>query len=737
MRPPQSVRCQRGGNSGQVCFAGPSAMVHLTQTKARCFQMLLAKSRSALRSVLPRVFRLPSRVAIAYLVTASLAAIVLYAAGLGPANPTIDGPSGAQVLEISRSAANKIVADQIDLQDSVIREIHRLAVEGRSLNAITEWYQGIGALDVMQRPADGASHEAATANCRIAPSADLSTILAEMVTVDGLVVALVGASDAGGSFQLVTQRCFADGPLTAVRASSPAARLLGNTSHTGSEAPILAIVGGNGRIAAATAGADVLAGATLTDTLGLPSADRWTGDRNAHLTIGPFTGHFRVAIASLPAFPGVNLFVALPLTGSTPQTWLIVVSAIAAMMALVILLRLQRSSNEAVRRTSQLAPTAQNPDAALLALQQDMQRHELRSAAIGARGLIKLVRDAGDRSADQRRLDAALSALDQIVLVSGEGPSNTATWTERMGEAEPLAAGFDLCALLRDVVEVCRVEAASRGNAIELSIPTGPVPVNANRTHLWQIMANLIGNAAKYSRDDTIIVGLSAERPRAGKIDLRLRVTDHGPGIAIENRKQIFGYRARDAQSNPEMAPGQGLGLAITQDLVDAMKGRIVVEGGPGIGSTFVVHLSLPAASAADLPQRSVPPLDGMSVLIVDDRDVMLEIYSNQLEQAGAHVTTRCRAVDGLIAALRHRPDIILVDHGLDDLQLDVFCKAVRQDQAIQQAKVVVFSASMPEDKQRACLAAGADLALEKNSDLVGPLAELQSNREKRDARCT
>jgi signal transduction histidine kinase len=109
------------------------------------------------------------------------------------------------------------------------------------------------------------------------------------------------------------------------------------------------------------------------------------------------------------------------------------------------------------------------------------------------------------------------------------------------------------------------------------------------------VLRNLLGNAQKYGRENgTILVQLN----RAAT-ELRISVTDDGPGIPTEDRERIFErfFRVRGSGSS-----GTGLGLAIARGLVELHGGRLWVDSTPGHGSTF--HIALPL----DRPQAIVDP---------------------------------------------------------------------------------------------------------------------------------
>lgn len=129
---------------------------------------------------------------------------------------------------------------------------------------------------------------------------------------------------------------------------------------------------------------------------------------------------------------------------------------------------------------------------------------------------------------------------------------------------------------------------------IRPAAPAEPVWLNIDRERIGQVVANLISNALKYSQaDKPVDVTVQAE---ANEIVVAVR--DQGPGIPLEEQKQIFNqfHRARGVEPQ-DGSGGLGLGLYISKAIVERYGGEIRIESAPGQGSTF--SFALPLASPA------------------------------------------------------------------------------------------------------------------------------------------
>ncbi len=158
--------------------------------------------------------------------------------------------------------------------------------------------------------------------------------------------------------------------------------------------------------------------------------------------------------------------------------------------------------------------------------------------------------------------------------------------------------------LIDAAIEHARDPISSAGFIVEKRIAPGLPMVLGDRAALSHVLANLIGNAAKYGiREGAGERWIGVKALAAGPGTVEIRVADRGPGIPRDEQGRIFdpffrGARARDAQIR-----GTGLGLSISKKIVEAHGGTIAVESEPMQGSEFIVRL--PAAAAELEPEQA------------------------------------------------------------------------------------------------------------------------------------
>jgi signal transduction histidine kinase len=165
------------------------------------------------------------------------------------------------------------------------------------------------------------------------------------------------------------------------------------------------------------------------------------------------------------------------------------------------------------------------------------------------------------------------------------------------GRMELHRESVDLAQLLGDVYETAQILGEEAGVEVTLDLPGAPVPVEADRGRLQQLVMNLITNAVKYTPAGGKVWIALTGTPTAGTISVR----DTGIGIAPGDVGRVFDrfWRADPARSRTGERPGIGLGLAISKWIAEAHGGSIGVTSRPGRGSTFTVTLPRPAQAPA------------------------------------------------------------------------------------------------------------------------------------------
>jgi K+-sensing histidine kinase KdpD len=246
---------------------------------------------------------------------------------------------------------------------------------------------------------------------------------------------------------------------------------------------------------------------------------------------------------------------------------------------------------------------------------------------------------------------------------------------QRRGVQHILTAGRHLLRLINEVLDIARIESGRQQLSLEpvrlslvvqeavalarplaaqrcITLDDGELPegepfVTADRQRLSQVLLNLLSNAVKYNREGGS-VRLHCEILPEDRV--KVRVTDTGKGVDPAQHDQLFVPFARLGAEHTEVE-GTGLGLALSQRLVEAMGGSLVLEESSDDGSTFALDLRLARDPVERLEGRSPAPLSvgskirsPVTLLYVEDNLANLSLVETILsERPGWKTIPRCR----------------------------------------------------------------------------------------------
>jgi signal transduction histidine kinase/ActR/RegA family two-component response regulator len=249
--------------------------------------------------------------------------------------------------------------------------------------------------------------------------------------------------------------------------------------------------------------------------------------------------------------------------------------------------------------------------------------------------------------------------------------------------------------------------------------------VEADEERLLQVLENLITNAIKFSQPGGVVT-LGAT---STDTELKISVTDQGPGIALEHVPKLFD---RFWQASRHDRRGTGLGLTISKAIVEAHGGRISVDSTLGAGTTM--SFTLPVAEPA---ARKVQAGAVFNVLLVDDRPENLLALKATLDHPSYRILTATSGDEALRIALREDLDVALIDvamPGMDGLELAGHMKALERSHDVPIIFVTAFGHD-PADIHRAYTAGGADYLVKPlDAEIVRKKVAVFANLRRRRA---
>jgi len=349
--------------------------------------------------------------------------------------------------------------------------------------------------------------------------------------------------------------------------------------------------------------------------------------------------------------------------------------------------------------------------------------HEIRTPMNGIIGMATLALD-GPLTAAQADCISTVKASAESLLRILNDILDFAKIESRKLEIERVP--FRPADLLQHAVRPFLHHASQKGIALTIDVAPGvPRSVVGDPLRLRQIVANLVGNALKFTDRGAVAVSAAVESIARGGVTLRIRVVDTGIGIPADKCAQIFEPFTQADGSTTRRFGGTGLGLAISATLAQMMGGRISVESAPGVGSTFDLRLPFaiededgaPAAAAPAAPAAAARP--ALRVLVAEDNIVNQKVAVGLLSKQGHDVTVVGDGRQAVEAAARTRFDVILMDVQMPVMGGFEATAAIRAGEIEngRRATIIAMTAhAMAGDRER-CLAAGMDGYVSKPID--------------------
>ncbi len=311
-----------------------------------------------------------------------------------------------------------------------------------------------------------------------------------------------------------------------------------------------------------------------------------------------------------------------------------------------------RDITERLRRNQELTEAKELAESASAAKADFLARmsHEIRTPMNSVLGMTEI--------ALQTSLTREQRSYLELVQTSGRGLLRLINdiLDFSRGEAHRLVLEempFDLRETIGQSLRGLSLQARKKGVELVLRVSEdSPTIVVGDSHRLQQILANLVGNAVKFTAEGEVVVDVECSGGEPGMTTtLYLQVSDTGPGVAVEEQAKIFQAFAQEDTGIARRYGGTGLGLAICSQLVELMDGEIWLESELGQGTCFHVTLALscaeqPDSTIAELQQVMTP---GAFVLVVESNEKSREQTRRFLENAGYAAIPAATPSDALL----------------------------------------------------------------------------------------
>lgn len=240
------------------------------------------------------------------------------------------------------------------------------------------------------------------------------------------------------------------------------------------------------------------------------------------------------------------------------------------------------------------------------------------------------------------------------------------------GNLELESIPFSLNVLVNDIVNSLKTNVKEKGNHLNLSYdPAIPNEILGDKTRLYQILMNLLGNANKFTEKGEIELHIKLEKEDDGKVLLAFAVKDTGIGIPKDKQGYIFESFTQAKTDISRKYGGTGLGLAITKRLLKMYHSDIYVESTEGTGTVFSFEITfskfstIASASSGDyLP----PAIKEKRILVVDDNEINVFIAKRILGKMGLDVDAVSTGREAIARVKDTRYDLIFMDIRMPDI---------------------------------------------------------------------
>ncbi len=346
----------------------------------------------------------------------------------------------------------------------------------------------------------------------------------------------------------------------------------------------------------------------------------------------------------------------------------------------------------------------------------------------------------------------SIIGFSRVILKGIDGPISD---MQEQDLSAIYAAGQHLLGLINDVLDLAKIEAGKmditptetqlaeiitgvmstaaglvKDKPIRLvqRVPEDLPAVRADPIRVRQVLLNLLSNAAKFTDEGEVAVEAAVETRSDGLEQVRVSVSDTGPGISAEDQSKLFQAFSQVDDSPTRRTGGSGLGLSISRQLIQLQGGRIGLSSAPGQGSTFFFTLPVfhPLVNPAMERERKL-------VLAIDDDPQVIKLYERSLDLQGYQVLGLTDPTAATETARQMKPFAITLDimmPGHDGWQV---LTDLKRDSQTRDIPVIVCSILEQQDRGRQLGAADYVLKPILGDGLLNALDRLQKERRVRE----
>ncbi|WKY45820.1 ATP-binding protein [Eubacteriaceae bacterium ES2] len=289
--------------------------------------------------------------------------------------------------------------------------------------------------------------------------------------------------------------------------------------------------------------------------------------------------------------------------------------------------------------------------------------HEIRTPLNGIMGMIDLTMLESLSDEQQDNLITAKECIYSLISIINDVLDFSKI---EAGQMMLELQDFDLIELMETTIKTHKRHAIEKNLTLKIHYHhVFQSDLNGDANRIKQVLNNLISNAIKFTEKGMVTVVVSEEIQNENEIALNITVEDTGIGIESENYDLLFKSFSQIDGSYTRQYGGTGLGLVITQKLLNMMEGSIRFDSVPGIGSRFYISIPVKEKNQEDKPQNDEfleMSFDNQSILLVEDDRVNQIVMEKMLASFSIRVDTARNGKEGVDKAMNKKYDLILMD---------------------------------------------------------------------------
>lgn len=322
--------------------------------------------------------------------------------------------------------------------------------------------------------------------------------------------------------------------------------------------------------------------------------------------------------------------------------------------------------------------------------------HEIRTPINSLIGILEILKKKKNLYNEEDRLlvDSAYTSITNTSkTINDILNQNTANSTESTFHT------FDIEDIVVDIIELHQSQAKIKNIKLTYTIDEKcPSIIFTDEFKLKQILNNLISNAVKYSHRGTVNCIIEI----LNKSTLVLKIKDDGEGIPIEVQQNIF-KKYFTAETDSKYSNGLGLGLFITKNLVESLKGKIRFSSSISNGTIFTVEIPIPLAKRKTIESSIYKTLSDLSPdlswLIVDDNILNL-LYLRQFFSKFPNLKTAKNGIEAIEIIQKHTVDIVITDINMPIMTGDELLVKIKESEKFNHIKVIATSSDNEQVKR-------------------------------------